>query len=322
MKAVVGSSPLPLYQMLRYHLGWIDQEGKTVEGAGGKALRPTLCLLACESVGGDWRQALPAAAALELLHNFSLIHDDIQDRSAMRRHRSTVWHLWGAPQAINAGDAMFALARLALLRAQGLSPAKAIRAGRLLDETGLALCEGQYMDMGYESRLDIGVDAYFQMVSRKTAALIATSAEMGALLGCDDERPIGGLRRFGQDLGHAFQVVDDLLGIWGREEATGKSSTSDIAQKKKSFPVVYALERAPRRDKEELLALYGKESLGAEDIGRVVALLDKLGARQQGQKEAERHYRMALGELEAGELRPSSVAELRELATFVVQRDR
>lgn len=322
LRSIIGPRTSPFYQMMRYHLGWIDEFGSPQEGAVGKLLRPTLCLLACEAVGGRWMAALPVAAALELIHNFSLIHDDIEDRSPLRRHRRTVWQVWGEPQAINAGDGMYALSRLALLKLEGsgLAPEKMLRVIRLLDEACLKLCEGQYLDLCYEDRLDIGVDDYLEMVGGKTAALIGCSLKIGALLGTDDEPVIEGLGRFGWRLGLAFQIRDDVLGIWGREQATGKS-TSDIWEKKKSLPVVYGLGVASGQDREELLGIYRKKAIEKGDVAKVLEILDRLGAHDYTQGMAKRCYGEALAELEATGLPPQAQEKLREMADFLVERE-
>ena len=229
-----------LYEMVRYHLG-LDTDAPR-----GKRLRPLLGLLAYESLTGDHRPALPGAAAVELGHNFSLVHDDIEDRDVERRHRATLWTLWGVPQAINAGDTLFTLSRMALHRLTelGFSDAKVLALMRLYDETCLALCEGQFMDIWSAEHDDrLSVEFYFDMIGRKTAALIAASVQAGALLATDDEGVIDAYRGFGWALGMAFQLNDDLLGIWGDEQATGKEP-SDLAKHKKTLPLIYALENA------------------------------------------------------------------------------
>ena len=168
LKSVLLERRSPLYDMMRYHLGWIDERGNPLQNSPGKALRPTLCLLACEAVGEEYRQALSAAAAIELVHNYSLIHDDIQDDDRERRHSPTVWSLWGKPQAINAGTAMRILASLALERLSGcdIPVKKRLRVQQLLDESSLALIEGQYLDIHYESCPDIGMSDYLDMISK------------------------------------------------------------------------------------------------------------------------------------------------------------
>jgi geranylgeranyl diphosphate synthase type I len=245
LKHIVGGSSLPLYNMMRYHMGWIDELGRAQRSTAGKRLRPLFCLLVCHTLGGQWRQALPAAAAVELMHNFSLIHDDIQDSSKERRGRPTVWHIWGQPQAINVGNGMHALALSSLLRLEepGAPREKVMHATRFLGEASLRLCEGQYRDISYENHLDIKVNDYLSMISGKTAALFRSSFEIGALMATDNESLIARLGSFGHALGMTFQVRDDVLSIWGDEKATGKPSASDIIMRKKTLPVVYALQK-------------------------------------------------------------------------------
>ena len=209
-----------LYEMVRYHLA-LDGSG----ASGGKRMRPLLGLLAYASITGEHQRALPGAAAVELGHNFSLVHDDIEDGDTERRHRATLWTIHGVPQAINAGDTLFSLSRIALHRLTdlGFPDRTVLRLMRLYDETCLALCEGQYIDI--QSSADdalMSVELYFDMIGRKTASLIAASIEAGALLATENEAVIARYRGFGWALGLAFQLNDDLLGIWGVEQATGK----------------------------------------------------------------------------------------------------
>ncbi len=235
--------------MVRYHLA-LDGSG----ASGGKRMRPLLGLLAYASIAGDHQRALPGAAAVELGHNFSLVHDDIEDGDVERRHRPTLWRVHGVPQAINTGDTLFSLSRIALHRLTdlGFSDSKVLRLMRLYDETCLALCEGQYIDIATsESDELMSVEAYFDMIGRKTASLIAASIEAGALLATDDDEVIARYRGFGWALGLAFQLNDDLLGIWGAEQATGKEP-SDVAHRKKTLPVIYAAEHAGPADRARL----------------------------------------------------------------------
>src|SRR5512133_3127239 len=228
------------HEMLTYHMGW------TGEGAGpearGKRIRPLLVLLSAAACGGDWEKALPAAAAVELVHNFSLVHDDIQDNSDKRRGRPTVWVKWNMPQAINAGDGLFVLSNLAITDLISCYPAEVVvKAAQVLHNTCLDLTRGQYLDISYEKRTDLGVEDYWPMVSGKTAALLAGCCQMGALLGGVDEPTVDAYRSFGHYLGLAFQVQDDILGIWGDEAVTGKSAANDLIEGKKSLPVLAGL---------------------------------------------------------------------------------
>ena len=285
-----------VYEMCRYHLG-LDGSG----GTGGKRMRPLLGLLAYASITGDHRAALPGAAAVELGHNFSLVHDDIEDGDVERRHRPTLWSFRGIPQAINTGDMLFSLSRIALHRLTdlGFSDAKVLRLMRLYDETCVALCEGQYIDIATSERDDLmSVELYFDMIGRKTAALIAASIEAGALLATDDESVIGRYRAFGWALGLAFQLNDDLLGIWGQEQATGKEP-SDVARKKKTLPVIYAFEHASRADRSRLSELYAQAAPDGAGVAEIVSILERVGARDYTRDQARRYRDEALEEIAA-----------------------
>jgi geranylgeranyl diphosphate synthase type I len=280
-----------VYEMVRYHLG-LERE----DGPRGKRMRPLLGLLAYTSIAGDHRAALPGAAAVELGHNFSLVHDDIEDGDAERRGRPTLWALHGVPQAINTGDLIFSLSRVALHRLSdlGFSDAKVLRLMRLYDETCVLLCEGQYLDIASSaSDRPMSVERYFDMIGRKTAALIAASIEAGALLATDDEEVVDGYRRFGWSLGIAFQVNDDLLGIWGDHDSTGKEHT-DLARHKKTLPVLYALEHADSADRGRLTELYLARDLAPDEVDEIIAILERAGAREYTRGEARRHRDDAL----------------------------
>ncbi len=269
------------YALMQYHMGWLDDALQPVDAnsPAGKRLRPMLCLLTCEAAGGDARAAIPAAAGLELLHNFSLIHDDIEDNSPTRRHRPTLWRLCGVPVACNAGDAMFSLAHLAFhrLSARGLPPDRVLEALRVFGETCVSLTEGQYLDMSFEDRPSVGLAEYDQMIAGKTGALLAAAPHIGALLAGASSEAVGAYRRFGAALGRAFQLQDDVLGIWGDERVTGKSAASDILSKKKSLPVVYALEHAVVGP--ELRARYAGPAFTPADVPSILGLLQKASAR-------------------------------------------
>jgi geranylgeranyl diphosphate synthase, type I len=260
-----SGDPTPFYGQMQYHLGWVDTNFSPVASNAGKLLRPTLLLLAYEAAGSDnahyLRRALPAAAAVELTHNFTLIHDDIEDRDAERRHRPTLWNVWGIPQSINTGDGMFALAHLTLWEVveEGVEPALTVRLGAVLDRACLVLVEGQHLDISFETRDDISVSMYVDMISRKTAALMGCAAEMGALLGTRDQETIDRLRSFGYATCIAFQVRDDILGVWASTEELGKTPAGDIYRRKKSLPVLHALEHASAPDQQFLRQAYSQE---------------------------------------------------------------
>ena len=277
----------PFYGQIQYHLGWVDNEFTPIANNPGKLLRPTLLLLAYEAAGAwglattntDYlRRALPAAAAIELTHNFTLIHDDIEDGDTERRHRSTLWKLWGIPQAINTGDGLFALARLTLwgVLDEGVAGDVAARLGAVLDRACLVLSEGQYLDISFEGEQNISVVMYLDMISRKTGALMGSAAEMGAILGTSDQETMNRLRSFGDAMGVAFQVRDDLFGVWASTAELGKTPAGDVYRRKKSLPFLHAMEHADASDQQRLHQLYQqKVSITATQVNEVLAIFER-----------------------------------------------
>jgi geranylgeranyl diphosphate synthase type I len=300
------------YAMLAYHLGWTDG------AATGKRIRPLLCLLCCSAAGGQWEQALPLAAAIELIHNFSLIHDDIQDNSEWRRGRKTVWVRWGQAQAINAGDAMFALAHLAPHRLMrlGLGAEVALAALAELDYTCLALTQGQHLDMTFEGRSSVTVAEYMSMIEKKTAALIAAATYLGARAAAAPVAQLEDYHTFGLNLGLAFQLQDDLLGIWGDPEVTGKSAASDLIQRKKSLPVVYGLEHSA-----EFAAAYAQPYRPGQAVAGLAESLEALGARAHVEQQAREKTARARQALEQLALQEPAGGALRELVDQLLNRD-
>ncbi len=323
MRSVLELKPEPadadlFYSMIHYHMGWRDAALTPIEGNSGKRIRPLLCLLACAAAGGQWRMAVPAAAAIEILHNFSLVHDDIQDSSPTRRGRPTLWTLWGQAQAINSGDAMFALAHLALVRLadQGTPPEVVLRALRRFDETSVTLTRGQYADMSFETLAEVNVDEYLAMITGKTAALVALSTELGALIAGADDDQVERYRDYGLNLGLAFQIQDDILGIWGDEQITGKSAATDITTRKKTLPVLFAL-----ASNEKLRRLYENGHQGDEFVGLVVAELDRSGAHQYAVEKAATYTARAMANLAAAHPAEPASAALYQLTDRLLRRD-
>ena len=302
------------HEMLTYHMGW------TGEGAGpeasGKRVRPLLLLLSAASCGADWRPCLPAAAAVELLHNFSLVHDDIQDNSEKRRNRPTLWKLRGLAQAINAGDGLLVLSNLAITDLIASYPSgTVVRAAQLLHSTCLDLTRGQYLDISYATRTDLSEEDYWPMVSGKTAALLAACCALGALLGGADESTQEAYRSFGHYLGLAFKVQDDILGIWGDEALTGKSSASDLVEGKKSLPVLLGLGKKG--------AFATRWAAGAIDPGEardLARLLASESAYGSAQGAAEQMTSLALTSLRQADPQGEGGQALIDLANQLLHR--
>lgn len=314
--------PKPLYDIMKYHLGWLDEDLKPADQYVGKRFRPTLCLLTYNAISGVYDKALPAAAAIELIHNFSLIHDDIEDMDIERRHKPTVWKLWGVPHAINAGDGMHVMANLAALRLNEINVThyKIVDVLGILNRTIMELCEGQYLDMSFEGRPDVTTDMYLEMISRKTAALIEASTSIGAVLATNDEKLSARFRKFGRKIGMAFQIVDDIIGIWQKTEKTGKPVASDIKNKKKTLPVLYAFEKASKKDRKLLIDTYKKDTLSNRDVNNILKVLKNVNAREESQKIASTFEREALEELDKTGIKNEAMDKVKSLTNFLVNR--
>lgn len=296
--------------MMQYQLGYVNDSLAREPSTTAKRFRPALCLLACETVGGDPRDALTAAAAIELLHNFSLVHDDIEDRDVARRHRPTVWKVWGEPQAINTGDGMFALAGRCILAASS-DPDVTLALAGAFQETSLFLTDGQYLDMSFEGRQDVSPAEYLQMIAMKTATLVGFSLWSGALLGGAGDDTRHALRRFGLELGKAFQIWDDVMGIWGAPAVTGKEPATDLRNRKKTLPVLLALEHGDADQQEAVRRFLRRD---ADDINSVLEALQRAGARQLSEQTIQAHLRAALAALDEAMIDSARREDLQDVA--------
>jgi geranylgeranyl diphosphate synthase, type I len=285
LRAAVGRLDATSAAQSAYHLGWADQEGRPSHG-GGKALRPALSLLAARACGAPEAVAVPGGVAVELVHNFSLLHDDLIDGDTERRHRPTVWAVWGAPSAVLAGDAMLALAQEVLLEApaEGAAPA-----ALLLARTVRELVGGQVADVAFADRDDVGVQECLAMAHGKTGTLLGASTEVGAVLAGAPAAACAALRTFGQELGLAFQLVDDLLGIWGDPVVTGKPVLADLRERKKSLPVTWAVVHGGDAGRD-LAAWLARPEDGDDELTlrRGAALVEAGGGRAWAGAEARR----------------------------------
>lgn len=307
-----GPAYTPLVDMIAYHLGWAGEA--TVRG---KRLRPLLTVLACQACGGEWSAALPAASAVELIHNFSLVHDDIEDHSETRRGRPTLWSQWGLPQALNTGDALFALAHLSLHRLAALGvPAQVVLAVQHdLTRACLDLTCGQHLDMAFERLPAVSTDSYAQMVAGKTAALLAASTAMGARVAGAEPARVEALAEFGRQLGLAFQMEDDILGIWGDPAATGKPAGDDLLCRKKSLPTLLGLERSPA-----FRRLWSSDPVEPSALESMRHALQECGARDATLEAAREATRQALSALEQGQPLEPAAGLLRGVSLQLVGR--
>ncbi|KUO06318.1 polyprenyl synthetase family protein [Streptomyces caeruleatus] len=325
LRAAIDRLAAPMDTVSAYHFGWIDADGKPTAGDGGKAVRPALAVLSAEVTGATPEVGIPGAVAVELVHNFSLLHDDLMDGDEQRRHRDTVWKVHGPAQAILVGDALFALANEVLLE---LGTAEAGRATRRLTTATRALIDGQAQDISYEHRDRVSVEECLEMEGNKTGALLACASSIGAVLGGADDRTADTLEKYGYHLGLAFQAVDDLLGIWGDPDSTGKQTWSDLRQRKKSLPVVAALAAGGSASERlgEMLAADAKssdfENFSEAEFAARAALIEEAGGREWTADEARRQHAVAVDALDAVDMPDRVRARFTALADFVVVRKR
>ena len=304
-----------------YHLGWIDADGSAGEAHRGKAVRGTLAVLSAEAAGSPASDGIPGALAVEFVHNFSLLHDDVMDGDTERRHRSTAWTVFGSSAAILAGDALLALAFETLL---DVDPVRAQAAQRSLTAATQQLIVGQVGDLEFERRLDVTLDECLAMAAGKTASLLACSASIGAHLAGAAAEAVAALEVFGYELGLAFQLVDDLLGIWGASASTGKPVGADLRARKNSLPVVAAMNSGTAAG-EELRSLYGSGALNPEAdddaVARATALVDEAGGRAWAVDESQRRLERACEALTGAPLDTRTTQLLIQIAHYVTARD-
>ena len=308
-----------LYDVLRYHLGWADERGNPEDNPAPLHFPAILALAACEALSGDYRLALPAAAGVELVYNFTLVHGDVQSGRPQVGDRPSIWWVWGPAQAINAGDGLHALGRTTTMRLaeRGVPPEQVLRAVQSLDRACLVLCEGQYMDLEFQDRLMVTSEAYFDMIGRKTGALTGCSAESGALAAGADAARCAQFRDMGAKLGMAWQISRDVLDLWGRQ---GDAMTAgNVLQKKKSLPLIHALETAPVAAKRELGSIYMKRVLEPEDVSRLVEVLGQGDSRRFAEGKAGELVDQALAYVDENTLSGQGGEVLRGLGRLALE---
>jgi len=317
MRVAVGRMSPSIGRVVTYHLGWVDADGRSVDDPGGKVVRPALAFASARGVGASAEAALPGAVAVELVHNFSLLHDDVMDRDTERRHRPTAWALMGVGEAILAGDALLAMAQEALIDPP--SPER-LRAAAALSMATAEMITGQAEDLAFERREDVGFDECIAMLEHKTAALLACACKMGAILGGGTDQQVDALGDFGHSLGLAFQAVDDILGIWGKPEVTGKQAWSDLRQHKKTLPMVAALETGGAAA-DALRRLLASDESSDDDIARAAELIESNGGKDRALAVAAQSLEVALAHLDRIDAQLGPRRELEEIAGFITARD-
>ena len=307
--------------MVLYQLGWMDELGMSISGPTGELSHPHLCLLSCESLARDYSPALPAAVAVELVYNYCLVHAEVQTGSPNSRRRPTVWWIWGPGQAINAGDGMHALGRLALMRLQerGASVTRVLKAMQLLDQSCLSMCEGQHMELVFQERLDVGVASYLKMATGKTGALMSCAAGLGALSASQDDAVVEAFKEYGKNLGIARQISGDIQDLWGSSSEGGPPSS--LLNKNKLLPIVYALETADKPVKRELGTIYFKRVLEPPDLEHVTNILDGTSALEYCQQVVRDYCQLAMDALTSIDLSPAGRDELGGMCQRIIEWD-
>ena len=319
LKDAISDRRIFLYDMLRYCMGWSDAYGVPLETKKGKGIRPSLCLFTCDALGGDIEKALPAAVSLELIHNFSLIHDEIQDSDEIRHHRPTLWNVWGIPKALVAGNVMRVLADKSMSTMPSEHSKLLTVSSSIVSEACLEMIEGQYMDISFEGGDGISVDQYMKMISHKTGALLRSSVHIGAVIGSRGGRVADIFREIGIKLGFMFQIRDDILGTWGETTSTGKPVGSDIRRKKNTLPIIHARETQPYQ--EEISELYPLEFIEDHHVDRVLDILDATKAGHYCQGLVENYALEVSKDIQEIGFSKNSKEEFKELVSFLVDRN-
>ena len=318
LKDAISDRRIFLYDMLRYCMGWSDAYGVPLETKKGKGIRPSLCLFTCDALGGDIEKALPAAVSLELIHNFSLIHDEIQDSDEIRHHRPTLWNVWGIPKALVAGNVMRVLADKSMSTMPSDHSKLLTVSSSIVSEACLEMIEGQYMDISFEGGDGISVDQYMKMISHKTGALLRSSVHIGAVIGSRGGRVADIFREIGIKLGFMFQIRDDILGTWGETTSTGKSVGSDIRRKKNTLPIIHARKTQPYQ--EEISELYSLEFIEDRHVDRVLDILDATKAGHYCQGLVEDYALEVSKDIQDIGFSKNSREEFQALVSFLVDR--
>ena len=304
-------------------MGLSDIHGNPESASQGKALRPTLCLLASHATGQPIIQALPAAISLELIHNSSIIHDDIQDLDETRRHQPTLWKVWGKSRALVVGDILKIIADITLWNLPNTTQTfvQVQHAIKLLTQAYLEMVEGQFLDISFEGRQDINLEEYLRMIQKKTGALIRCALHVGALLGTNDQKIVQSFRKYGESLGLLFQIRDDILGICGDTKFTGKPVGADVLRKKNTLPVIFAMEQLRGKDIHILSNIYHKSDVTENEVQTALDIIESVGGIKYSNDLAQKHEKIAINAIKELKISSEVHIELRNIATFLLTRD-
>ncbi|MCH2307365.1 MAG: polyprenyl synthetase family protein [SAR202 cluster bacterium] len=321
-KIQIDQSHPPVYEMLRYSMGWIDGNGNP-SLSQGKALRPTLCLYTCESLGTPYEKALPAAVALELIHNFSLIHDDIQDKDLIRHHKPTLWARLGTSKALLAGNIMRVIADKTAtgLISNNLPPSVIFEVLELLTQSSLEMIEGQFLDIQFESQSEISINDYLKMISLKTGALIRTSIKVGALVGTQDRKVISNFNDFAINLGVALQIRDEYLGIWGKAPQTGKAVGADILRKKNTLPIIHLKSKSSGVNSKQVQKVFSKDKINSHDVSDILEIMGEIHTKDYTSQRTNHYCNLAFEYLKKLDLDNEYEKDFLELLEFFRSRE-
>jgi len=308
MQESFAGSPEELYQPIDYAIN-----------QNGKRLRPLLLLMTCDLFGGSVEDAINPAIAVELFHNFTLIHDDIMDKAAIRRGKETVYQKWNENIAILSGDTMFALANKYIAKRYHADISLILE---IFNQTAIEVCEGQQMDMNFENQSEVSISEYLEMIRLKTAVLLGCSTKLGAIIAGARQEDLDSIWEFGINLGLAFQLKDDLLDTFGDEQVFGKRTGGDIASNKKTYLYLKALELADNEKIETLKDLYSPGSDADEKIDRVIEIFRELKIDLHTEDRIDQYYKLALAALEKINVPEQDKQVLREFTGRLMKRER
>ncbi len=321
LRNCLSDSHSQAYSMLRYCMGWEDRNGNVFQASSGKGLRPSLCLFVSEATGENLHQSIQVATSIELIHNFSLIHDEIQDLDQIRHHRPTLWTIWGKYKSLIAGNLMQVVAHKNINSIQFNDEQLKSSVSILLGNACIKMIEGQTLDLLFEKQDSIELEDYLHMISLKTGALLRASLNLGAILNVKDPYVLSCIDQAGQALGYAFQIRDDVLGVWGSQETTGKPVGADIRRKKKSLPIVHAISRDSGKNLDRLHDIYTRIEVTDDEVDTVLNIMDDLKTREYAEMLTKKYLQTALKSFKDTKIAKEFQEDFKELIDFLAIRN-